>query len=150
MPKILKKKDHHKENEEKAFKNRKARLISRLRGTKDVLPDEYKYWSLVVKKATELSKAYSFKRLDTPILENLELYERSTGRGSDIVGKEMFSFIDKNGEKNALRPEATSGIVRSYIEHGMFNMPHPVKLFWLGPVFRHEKPQAGQTIFSLI
>jgi len=142
MPKFFKKKE--KEVDEKVSKARRARFISRLRGTKDILPDEYKYWSLVFKKASELSKAYSFRRMETPVLENLELYERSTGRHSDVVTKEMFSFIDKNGEKIALRPEATPGIVRSYIEHGMFNLPQPVKLFWLGPVFRHEKPQAGR------
>jgi len=143
MSKFFKKKDN-KEVEEKVSKARRARFISRLRGMKDVLPDEYKYWNLVVKKATELSRSYGFKHIDTPILENIELYERSSGRSSDIVSKEMFSFIDKNGEKIALRPEATPGIVRSYIEHGMFNLPQPVKLFWLGPVFRHDKPQAGR------
>ncbi|MBI2459893.1 MAG: histidine--tRNA ligase [Parcubacteria group bacterium] len=143
MSKFFKKKDNQ-EAEEKAFKARKVRLISRLRGVKDILPDEHKYWSLVVKKAAELSRAYGFKRMDTPVLESLELYERSSGRASDIVTKEMFSFVDKNGEKIALRPEATPGIVRSYIEHGLFNLPQPVKLFWLGPVFRHDKPQAGR------
>jgi len=143
MPKFFKKKEN-KEVEEKASRARRIRFISRLRGTKDILPDEYKYWSLVVKKATELSRSYGFRRLDTPVLENLELYERFSGRGSDIVTKEMFSFVDKNGERIALRPEATPGIVRSYIEHGMFNLPQPVKLFWLGPCFRHEKPQAGR------
>ncbi len=143
MPKFFKKKDN-KEAEEKASRSRKNRFISRLRGTKDILPDEYKYWNLVIKKATELSRSYGFRRMDTPVLENLELFERSSGRGSDIVTKEMFSFIDKNGEKIALRPEATPGIVRSYIEHGMFNLPQPVKLFWLGQVFRHDKPQAGR------
>lgn len=143
MPKFFKKKDN-KEAEEKIFKARKIKFISRLRGTKDILPDEYRYWNLAIKKAVELSRSYGFKRMDTPVLENLELYERSSGRDSDIVIKEMFSFVDKNGEKIALRPEATPGIVRSYIEHGMFNLPQPVKLFWLGPVFRHDKPQAGR------
>ncbi|MDP2709315.1 MAG: histidine--tRNA ligase [bacterium] len=140
MPKINKKK----EAEDKAFKPKKGKFVSRLRGMKDILPDEYKYWSLVIKKAAELSKSYSFRRIETPVLENLELYERSSGRSSDIVTKEMFSFIDKNGEKIALRPEATPGVVRAYIEHGMFNLPQPVKLFWLGQVFRHDKPQAGR------
>ncbi|MDO8592292.1 MAG: histidine--tRNA ligase [bacterium] len=140
MPKMFKKKDA----EEKALKPRRGKFVSRLRGMKDILPDEYKYWNLVIKKATELSKAYGFRRIDTPTLEALELYERSSGRGSDIVAKEMFSFVDKNGDKIALRPEATPGIVRAYIEHGMFNLPQPVKLLWLGPVFRHDKPQAGR------
>ncbi len=130
-------------NKIKKPRTRKSKFF-RLRGMKDVLPKEYKYWHLVVRKASELAKAYGFERIETPILEHLELYERSTGKDSDIVSKEMFTFIDKNGEKVALRPEATPGLVRSYIEHGMFNLPQPVQLFWLGPLFRHEKPQLGR------
>ncbi len=141
MPKFSKKKDA---KEVEVFKPKKGKFISRLRGMKDVLPDEYKYWNLIFKKALELSKSYGFRRMETPVLEALELYERSSGRSSDIVTKEMFSFIDKNGDRIALRPEATPGLVRAYIEHGMFNLPQPVKLFWLGPVFRHDKPQAGR------
>jgi histidyl-tRNA synthetase len=121
----------------------KSRYV-RLRGMKDITFDEYKYWELVIKKATELAKAYSFKRIETPILEKAELFERSTGRTSDIVTKEMYTFVDKNGERVSMRPEATPGLVRTYIEHGMFNLPQPVKMFWLGPLFRHEKPQAGR------
>jgi len=126
-------------------KEKKANvLFSRLKGMKDILFDEYKYWDLVIKKASELAKAYGFRRIETPILENTKLYERSTGKGSDIVTKEMYTFVDKNGEKISLRPEATPSLVRTYIEHGMFNLPQPVKMFWLGPIFRHEKPQAGR------
>jgi len=125
-------------------KVRRSRSLSRLRGMKDVLFDEYKYWDLVVNKASNLAKTYSFKRIDTPILEDIALYERSTGKETDIVSKEMYSFIDKNGEKVAIRPEATPGLVRAYVEHGMFNMPQPVKMFWLGPLLRHEKPQGGR------
>ena len=128
---------------DKKPRTRKSKF-SRLRGMKDVLPKEYKYWDLVIRKASELAKVYGFERIETPVLEHLGLYERSTGKDSDIVSKEMFAFIDKNGEKVALRPEATPGLVRSYIEHGMFNLPQPVKLFWLGPLFRHEKPQLGR------
>lgn len=124
---------------------KKKKHFSRLRGMKDILPDDFKYWDLVIKKANDLAKCYGFRPISTPILEKLELYERSSGKTSDIVSKEMYGFVDKNGEKVALRPEATAGIVRAYIEHGMFNMPQPVKLFWLGPLFRHEKPQAGRT-----
>lgn len=132
------------EEGDRQIRSRGAKRFVRLRGMKDVLPEEYQYWNLIVKKAAELAKAYSFKRTDTPVLENLELYERSTGKTSDIVTKEMFAFIDKNGERVALRPEATPGLVRSYVEHGMFNLPQPVKLFWIGPLFRHEKPQSGR------
>jgi len=141
MPRTAKKKVI---NKSKKVRGRSNKRYSRLRGMKDLLPEEYKYWNLVIRKAIELAKFYSFKQVDTPILEQLSLYERSTGKTSDIVTKEMFSFIDKNGEKIALRPEATPGLVRSYIEHGMFNLPQPVKFFWLGPLFRHEKPQSGR------
>ena len=129
---------------EKEPLSRTAAKYSRLRGMKDILFDEYKYWDLVIKKATELAKAYGFKRIETPVLEKAELYERSTGKTSDIVTKEMYVFVDKNGERVALRPEATPGLVRTYIEHGMLNLPQPVKMFWVGSLFRHEKPQAGR------
>ncbi|MDD4901230.1 MAG: histidine--tRNA ligase [Patescibacteria group bacterium] len=142
MPKMFKKKEN--KEDDKIIRARRGKFVSRLRGMKDVLPEEYRYWNLVIKKATELAKSYGFKRLDTPVLESLELYERSSGRSSDVVTKEMFSFVDKNDDRIALRPEATPGVVRAYIEHGMFNLPQPVKLFWLGPVFRHDKPQAGR------
>lgn len=118
--------------------------FSRLRGMKDILFDEFKYWDLVYKKATELARTYGFKRIETPVLEAAELFERTTGKASDIIAKEMYVFVDKGGEKVALRPEATPGLVRAYIEHGMFNMPQPVKAFWMGPVFRHDRPQAGR------
>ncbi len=133
----------HKKDEERPGE-RKIKGLSRLRGVKDILFDEYKYWDLVIKKAGDLANAYSFKRIETPVLESLGLYERTTGKETDIVTKEMYSFIDKNGEKISLRPEATPGLVRAYIEHGMFNLPQPVKMFWLGPLFRHEKPQSGR------
>jgi histidyl-tRNA synthetase len=123
---------------------KKLRTYSRLRGMKDVLPDEQKYWEVITNKAADLAKYYGFNRIETPVLEKLELYERSSGKSSDIVTKEMYSFIDKNGDKVALRPEATPGIVRAFIEHGMFTLPQPVKLFSLAALFRHEKPQSGR------
>ncbi len=129
---------------EKDFRVRRSEKYSRLRGMKDILFDEYKYWNLVLKKATDLSATYSFSHIDTPILEKLDLFERSTGKETDIVSKEMYNFIDKSGDRVALRPEATPGLVRAYVEHGMFNLPQPVKMFWLGPLFRHEKPQSGR------
>ncbi|PIV51899.1 histidine--tRNA ligase [Candidatus Falkowbacteria bacterium CG_4_10_14_0_2_um_filter_36_22] len=135
-----------KKNKDKKFHdiNRKRRGFKRIRGMKDILFDEYRYWDLVVNKAGNLAKTYSFKQISTPLLENLELYKRSSGKSSDIVNKEMYSFIDKNGEKLAIRPEATPGMARAYIEHGMFNLPQPIKMFWLGPLLRHEKPQSGR------
>jgi len=135
-----------KKNKDKKFHdiNRKRRGFKRIRGMKDILFDEYRYWDLVVNKAGNLAKTYSFKQISTPLLENLELYKRSSGKSSDIVNKEMYSFIDKNGEKLAIRPEATPGMARAYIEHGMFNLPQPIKMFWLDPLLRHEKPQSGR------
>lgn len=130
--------------EDAAAKGKRVKTFSRLRGMRDVLFDEYKYWDVVYKKASDLARVYGFKRIDTPVLEKLELYERSSGKTSDIVTKEMYSFVDKNAEKVALRPEGTPGLVRAYIEHGLFNLPQPVKMFWIGPAFRHDKPQAGR------
>ena len=127
------------------FKVKRNNRFSRLRGMKDVLFDEYKYWDLIVRKAVDLADFYGFCRIETPILEKLNLYERTTGQDTDIVSKEMYSFVDKSGDKIALRPEATPGIARAYIEHGLFNKPQPVKTFQLGPLFRHEKPQSGRS-----
>ncbi|MBU0619520.1 MAG: histidine--tRNA ligase [Patescibacteria group bacterium] len=124
--------------------NKKYKKITRLKGMKDVSFNEYKYWDLVITKATDLAKIYGFQKIQTPVLENLELYNKSSGPTSDVVTKEMYSFVDKNGEKIALRPEATPGLVRAYIENGMFNMSQPIKMFWLGPIFRHDKPQLGR------
>ncbi len=125
-------------------RRRKKTKFTRLRGMKDVLFEEYRYYQLLIQKAHDLAETYGFKKIETPIMERLSLYERSTGKDTDIVSKEMYSFVDKNGDKVALRPEATPGLVRNYVEHGMFNLPQPVKMFWLGPLFRHEKPQSGR------
>lgn len=124
--------------------SKKYKAFSKLKGMKDVLFDEYKYLDLVTNKAVDLAKAYGFRRIDTPILEAAELYEKATGTATDIVSKEMYSFIDKGGDKVALRPEATPGLVRAYVEHGMFNQPQPIKMFTIAPLFRHEKPQSGR------
>jgi histidyl-tRNA synthetase len=135
--------NQNRKNQEQNEGNTKNR-ISRLRGMKDVLFDEYRYWDLVLKKATDLASAYGFQRIETPVVERDQLYKKATGEETDVVSKEMYVFTDKNGEKVALRPEATPGLVRAYIEHGMFNMPQPVKMFWFGSIFRHEKPQSGR------
>ena len=120
-------------------------MISRLRGMRDILPEEYRYWELVTNKAENIIKYYGWLRTEIPVLENLALYERSTGKQTDIVSKEMYTFIDKDNERVALRPEATPGLVRSYVEHGMFSLPvQPVKLYFIGNLFRREKPQAGR------
>jgi histidyl-tRNA synthetase len=130
--------------ESKEAKKNRARRLHRLRGMKDVLFSESKYWDLVIRKAKDLATIYGFQEINTPVLEVSDLYNRATGNDTDVVSKEMYTFIDKSGDKVALRPEATAGMTRAYIEHGMFNLPQPVKMFWLGPLFRHEKPQSGR------
>ncbi len=144
MPRFSNNKNRINKQEIKPTRSRKVKNFFRLRGMKDVMPDDLKYWNLVKKKAGDLAIAYGFKQIDTPIMENLELYERSSGKTSDIVTKEMYSFVDKGGNKVALRPEATPSLVRAYIEHGMINQPQPVNFYWLGQVFRHDKPQSGR------
>ena len=129
---------------EKFPKEKRERTYSRLRGMRDVLFDEYRYYDLVEGKARDLAEVYGFRRVLTPVLEKAELYERATGKTTDIVSKEMYVFPDKNGDRVALRPELTPSLVRVYIEHGMFNLPQPVKMFMVGSCFRHEKPQSGR------
>ncbi len=147
MPKKEMSKNNNKTNipkEEADHKPRRDNKHARLKGMKDILFDEYRYYNLLINKANDLAGSYGFNRIETPVLERFKLYERSTGKDTDIVLKEMYDFIDKSGDKIALRPEATPSLVRAYIEHGMFNMPQPVKMYWLGPLFRHEKPQSGR------
>jgi len=118
--------------------------LARLRGMKDITFNEHKFWNIVTKKTKDLADVYGFKEITTPLLENLALYKKTTGETSDIVSKEMYSFVDKNGDKIAIRPEITPSLVRAYIENGMFTLPQPVKMYSIGPIFRHEKPQAGR------
>jgi len=115
-----------------------------LRGMKDILPSEQKYWRFIYKKIESLARGYGYERIDTPIMEETGLFVRSAGKQSDVVEKEMFSFIDKGGENVTLRPEGTAPVARAYINHGMFSLPQPVKLFYIGPMFRYERPQHGR------
>lgn len=102
------------------------------------------YWDFIRSKVSKFAQDYGFKRIDTPILEETNLFIRSVGKETDIIEKEMFSFIDKGGDNVTLRPEGTASIARAYIEHGMVNQPQPVKLFYFGPFFRYDRPQAGR------
>ena len=115
-----------------------------LKGFKDIMPEQQIYWNFVFKEVEKLAKTYGFGRLEPPILEETNLYVRSVGKQSDIVTKEMFSFIDTGKTNVTLRPEATASIARAYTEHGMFNQPQPVKVYYWGPMFRREKPQKGR------
>jgi len=115
-----------------------------LRGFKDILPSEQRYWDLISSKAKALARDYGFEKIELPLLEETNLFTRSVGKETDIVEKEMFSFEDRGGERISLRPEATAQIARAYINHGMINLPQPVKLYYFGPMFRYDRPQSGR------
>ncbi len=115
-----------------------------LRGMHDVLPKDEKYWKALYRGMDKLAEYFQFSHIETPVLEEANLFVRSVGRGTDIVDKEMYVFEDKDGTRVALRPEPTAGIVRAYIQHGLWNAPQPVKVWTWGPVFRHDRPQAGR------
>ncbi len=129
-------------NIKKSSKGKKE--IITVTGMRDILPQDQRYWQSVLRSANKIADDYGYGLIETPILEYAELYIKGTGKQTDIVEKEMFSFIDQGGDQLAVRPEGTPGAVRSFIQHGMFNLPQPVKLFYYGPMFRHEKPQSGR------
>jgi histidyl-tRNA synthetase len=114
------------------------------RGTVDVLPQEQPYWEHVHQTATRLCQIYGYSRIDTPIFEEASLFVRGVGQTTDIVQKEMYVFQDRGGEMMALRPEGTANVCRAYIQHGMHNLPQPVRLYYWGPAFRYDRPQAGR------
>jgi histidyl-tRNA synthetase len=114
------------------------------RGTFDVLPAEAAARARVEGTARAIFERAGYGRIETPAFEDTELFERGVGQSTDIVNKEMFSFEDKGGRSVTLRPEGTAPICRAYVEHGMHKLPQPVRLWYLGPYFRHERPQAGR------
>ena len=118
--------------------------LQTLTGMHDILPEDQMYFKKIQKSVESITNYYNFQRIDTPILEDAELFSKGTGASTDIVQKEMYTFRTKGGDLVALRPEFTPGIARSYTEHGMHNLPQPVKLWTLGPCFRYERPQAGR------
>jgi len=113
-------------------------------GMHDILLEEQKYFQKICEVCEDMADFYQFQKIETPILEETELFSKGTGLTTDIVQKQMYSLRTKGGDYLTLRPEHTPGIVRAYIEHGMFNLPQPVKLWYFGPNFRYEKPQAGR------
>jgi len=110
----------------------------------DILPEDQPFYQKIYHIAESCASFYGFQRIDTPILEAAELFSKGIGMSTDIVEKQMYVFRAKGGDYLALRPEFTAAITRSYIEHGMFNLPQPVKLYSVGPLFRLERPQAGR------
>jgi histidyl-tRNA synthetase len=114
------------------------------RGTFDILPQEHPYWKYVEEKAALLCQLYGYQRLSTPIFEDAQIFTKTVARGTDIVDKEMYIFEDKSGQELALRAEGTAPVCRAYLEHGLFNLPQPVKFYYIGPAFRYERPQSGR------
>jgi histidyl-tRNA synthetase len=124
--------------------------IKAVRGTRDLLPPETESWNFVEAAVRELFRVYNFQEIRTPILEDLQLFQRSVGEESDIVSKEMFAWEDRaraqseKGQWLALRPENTAGVVRAYIEHKLWERPGLQRFYYIGPQFRRERPQKGR------
>ena len=110
----------------------------------DILPEDQQYYQKIYSTASEIADFYGFQKIDTPILEDAELFSRGVGLTTDIVEKQMYTLKTRGGDYLALRPEFTAAFSRAYMEHGMFNLPQPVKLFTFGPLFRYERPQLGR------
>lgn len=122
----------------------KGKLPQALRGMRDILPREGGFWKDMYHKAESVVDAYCYEYIETPKMEDAALFIRSIGKGTDIVEKEMYVFEDAEGGKICMRPEATASVVRAYISHGMQTYPQPVKLWYYGSMFRHDRPQAGR------
>lgn len=118
--------------------------IKAVRGVKDILPSEVRKWQIVEMVARDIFETYGFSEIKIPIFENTALFARGIGETTDIVEKEMYTFVDKGGEEITLRPEATASVVRAYIEHKLYTHPSVLKVYCLGPMFRYEHPQAGR------
>lgn len=119
-------------------------MITLPKGTKDVLPDESYKWHFIENIARQTAENFGFKEIRTPTFESTELFARGVGETTDIVNKEMYTFMDKGDRSMTLKPEGTAGVVRSFIENGLSNIGLPQKLYYLTPVFRYEKPQSGR------
>ena len=114
------------------------------RGTHDVLPAEQPLWQLVTGTLAEVAELYGYRRIQTPNFEETELFARTSGAGSDVVQKEMYTFEDKGGRSLTLKPEGTAPIARAYVEHGMHRDAQPVKLYTVAPMYRYAAPQKGR------
>jgi histidyl-tRNA synthetase len=115
-----------------------------IKGFKDILPPETKIWRMLEERARKVLEGFGFSEIRVPILEKTDLFSRSIGEETDIVEKEMYTFEDRSGDSITMRPEATASIVRAYIEHKMYAVDPIAKLYFIGPMFRHERPQKGR------
>lgn len=121
-----------------------ALVTKSIKGTQDTLPNESYKIQFVEQTVLEVAKNYGYKEIRVPVFEHTELFQRGVGDTTDVVQKEMYTFEDKGGRSITLRPEGTAGVVRSYLEHGLFNEPQPMKMCYLISCYRYEKPQAGR------
>ena len=120
------------------------RQFRAIKGTRDILPPDSALWNWFERAAREVFESYNFREIRLPIFEETDLFARSIGADTDVVGKEMYTFADRDESSISLRPEATACVVRAYIEHGMQTLPGNVKLYYMGPMFRRERPQKGR------
>ncbi len=121
-----------------------APLYQSPKGVHDVLPDDHLYFSFIKKVVRHHCRRAGFRRISTPMFENVDVFTRSIGSTSDIVEKEMFTLESKSGKKFALKPEGTAGVIRAYIQHGMQQLPKPIQLYYVEPHFRYNRPQKGR------
>lgn len=114
------------------------------RGTKDILPGVSAYWQYIEKIARDICSLYGYREIRTPVFEHTELFLRGIGETTDIVEKEMYTFTDRGGRSITLRPENTAAVVRAFLEHKLYAETPPAKLYYVGPMFRYDRPQAGR------
>lgn len=119
-------------------------LTNAPRGTKDILPSQIGNWIEIENKIREICKIYGYKEIRTPIFEHTELFQRGIGEGTDVVDKEMYTFMDKGNRSITLRPENTAAVVRAYLQNKLFAENNLMKLFYIGSMFRYDRPQAGR------
>ena len=119
-------------------------LTTAPRGTRDILSPEVEKWQYLEEKIRQHCHRYAYSEIRTPIFEHTELFQRSVGETTDIVQKEMYTFQDRGDRWLTLRPEATASTVRAYLENKLYAQPQPVKLYYIGPMFRYDRPQAGR------
>ncbi|MDY6940041.1 MAG: histidine--tRNA ligase [Cyanobacteriota bacterium] len=118
--------------------------VRAIRGTRDILPEEIPYWQWVEATARDILDRAAYREIRTPIFEQTDLFERGIGEATDVVGKEMYTFVDRGDRSITLRPEGTAGAVRSFVEHKLFAAGGVQRLWYTGPMFRYERPQAGR------
>src|SRR5437868_5450056 len=119
-------------------------MIKAIRGTRDLLPPETALWNFVEATARDVFRAYNYQEIRTPIFEETQLFARGVGADTDIVTKEMYTFTDRDDTSLTLRPENTAPVIRAYIEHRLDQRPGVQKLYYIGPMFRRERPQKGR------